>query len=464
MLDPQEKIFGEGKGGFQWSLDDDEDRSRLITLRDQFQPLRDIVKQVSGNTWEKIIEDQFFKGTLFRFPLRRESSEISDNLYDSDKVLQLFDSFTADADICLLFLRHVSNVTLMHIDTSGSVAERLKVCLQRLVRLDPGDPDVPLKGSTVFKDIFSASSCNGKTKTQWLVTSYSLEEGESKKIDLLAEKLSYKPQVDLAFLCDPENFISDGRLSCFLPLPNNEPNRTGLPVHINAYFGLTDNRRHIKWQDEDQKNDESAQWNELLMTDVLPHTYLKMIRDSIQCCRNAILPATTVYHLWPDIILMEHKERWHGIALDVVERVLNDNAVFSLTRDEKIWVALSDAVIPADNIEEPVLSVVVKVLIAANEKLITVSKHVLNDLKCIFPEPGTLQWITPHFLRVVLHRGGLEEISHNDKLFLLEYVLSDENYQELEGLQLLPLDNGTFRQFTDRGECATLIDNKEFPR
>ena len=468
LLDPQEELFGEGEGGFKWSLDDDEERKELLTLRDQFQPLRDIVKQVSNSTWEKTIEeDQYFNGTLFRFPLRCESSEISDNLYDSDKIVQLFDSFIADADISLLFLRHVSNVSLMHIDTCGSVAVRLKVSLSSSPACsDSGDTDTdPSEGSTVFKNISSASLSDGERNTQWLVTSYCLEEGKVTKIDSLAEKLCYQPKVELAFLCDPENFISNGRLSCFLPLPNNESNWTGLPVQINASFGLTDNRRHIKWQDEDQKNDEAAQWNELLMTDVLPHTYLKMILDSIQCCRTSILPATSVYRLWPDIVQMEHKEKWHGIARNVLERLLDEKAVFSLAKDETIWVTPLDAVFPANDIEVPVLtSAVARVLMAENENLIYIPEHVVNDVKCVFPESDTLQWITPRFVRDVLHRGGLEEVSHNDKLSLLEYVLSDGNYQELEGLQLLPLYNGIFKKFTDSDECTALIDNEEFPR
>lgn len=464
LLDPQETIFGDGEGGFRWSLDDEEDRNVLLTLRDQFEPLRDIVKQVSDSTWEKTIHNRDFKGTLFRFPLRSESSEVSDNLYDTNKVVQLFDSFIADADISLLFLRHVSSVSLKHIDPCGSVTVKLKVSLSSSPA-NSGDTDEAPDGSTLFKNISSDSASAGVRNTLWLVTSHCLDKGEMEKIDLLAEKLCYRPQVDLAFPCDPENSISDGRLSCFLPLPNNEPNKTGLPVHINACFGLTDNRRHIKWQDEDQKNDEAAQWNELLMTVVLPHTYLKMILESIKYCRNSILPAASVYRLWPNIIQMEHKEKWHGIAKDVLEHLLKDKAVFSLAKDEKIWVTVSDAVIPANDIEEPAIaSAVARVLNLENENLIDIPEHVLYDLKYVCPESDTLQWITPHFVRNVLQRSRLEDVSHDEKLHLLEYVLSDTKYQELEGLQLLPLDNGTFKKFTDRDGCMVLIDNKEFPR
>ncbi|KAK3521008.1 hypothetical protein QTP86_008780, partial [Hemibagrus guttatus] len=109
--------------------------------------------------------------------------------------------------------------------------------------------------------------------------------------------------VDIAFQCDEDRACGSGRLSCFLPLPNNETNMTGLPVHINACFGLTDNRR--------------------------------------------------------------------------------------------------------------------------------------SDIK---------------------------SISKDDKLSILEYVLSDGRYEELNGLQLLPLSDGSFRSFTSQEEDTALIDNEKFSR
>ncbi|XP_041939605.1 sacsin-like [Alosa sapidissima] len=69
LLDPQEKIFGDGEGGFRWSLDNDEDRNLLITLRDQFQPLRDIVKQVS----DKYMGENHRRGSVFQ----RDSFSVS---------------------------------------------------------------------------------------------------------------------------------------------------------------------------------------------------------------------------------------------------------------------------------------------------------------------------------------------------------------------------------------------------
>uniref|UniRef100_A0A096MIC5 Sacsin/Nov domain-containing protein n=1 Tax=Poecilia formosa TaxID=48698 RepID=A0A096MIC5_POEFO len=127
IMDPQEKIFGERNGGFLWSLDDKEHQQALLMMHDQFQPYRDIVSVVGKQEWSTIIEDQYFSGTLFRFPLRNKASEISDNLYDSDKVFELFDSFIADADLSLLFLKSVSSVSLIHISQDGTINTKLEI-------------------------------------------------------------------------------------------------------------------------------------------------------------------------------------------------------------------------------------------------------------------------------------------------------------------------------------------------
>ena len=55
--------------------------------------------------------------------------------------------------------------------------------------------------------------------------------------------------------------MSQGKAFCCLPLPHGVSDAlTGLPVHVNAYFGLTDNRRALKWTGTDQTNDNSARF------------------------------------------------------------------------------------------------------------------------------------------------------------------------------------------------------------
>ncbi|XP_040912741.1 sacsin [Toxotes jaculatrix] len=466
FMDPQEKIFGERKGGFWWSLDDAEDQEALMTLHDQFQPFRDIVSLVSGQEWSKIVmEDQHFDGTVFRFPLRNETSEISDNLYDSDRVVELFDSFIADADLSLLFLKNVTSVSLIHINVHGTVNTRLKVksSVPTDVILRAEDKSI-IEGSTRFKLISLDSNTHKETK--WLLTTCTMKEGHIEKLDSLAKKLSFFPQVDLAFPCGEKRGCRESRLSCFLPLPNNESNETRLPVYVNACFGLTDNRRHIKWQEEDQKHDEHAVWNELLMKEVLPQAYIMIIQDAIKLAQQSVLPAPSVYNLWPDIAQIRHKGKWYAIALDVLHLLFRQNVpVLSLAKDERQFITPSEAVFPCNGPTSPaIMAAIERTLVSCGENLVTLPNDVARAINEAYPYLNTLKYVSPTFLRDILHRTGVHNISKDDRLSLLEYILSDGNYRELNGLQLLPLNDGSFRSFTDREKDTALIDSNEFPR
>ncbi|XP_008285883.1 sacsin [Stegastes partitus] len=465
-MDPQENIFGEGRKGFLWSLDDAEHQEALMNMRDQFQPFRDIVSLVSEQEWSKVVlEDQHFEGTIFRFPLRNETSEISDNLYDSNKVVELFDSFIADAHLSLLFLRNVTSVSLIHINADGAVNTRLQVksSVPTEVVLETEDESI-VEGSTRFKQI-SLSSENHKA-TKWLVTTCTMREGNVDELDVLAKKLSFFPQVDLAFPCGEKRDSSDSRLSCFLPLPNNESNKTGLPVYVNACFGLTDNRRHIKWQEEDQKHDEHALWNELLMREVLPQAYVMIIQDAIKLAQESLLPVSSVYDLWPDIARVQHKDKWYAVALDVFQHLFRQNvALLSLAKDETKFVPPSEAVFPCNGpTSTDILSAIKRTLVSCGENLVTLPASVARAIKEAYPYHATLKHVTPTLLRHILSENGVHSITRDDKLCLLEYVLGDENYEELEDLQLLPLSDGSFRCFTDREEDTALIDSDKFPR
>lgn len=468
FLDPQEKLFGERTGGFRWSLEEEEDKETLLNLQDQFQPFRDVVKLVSGQRWKDIIqEEQHFKGTLFRFPLRSEASEISDNLYDSNKVVQLFDSFIADADISTLFLRNVSSVSLQHINTKGSVNVRLTVTSSPTVDLSlKTSNESNIDGSTCFKTITSTPEGKKQTKTKWLVTTCCMKEGHVPELDLLAKKLSFRPQVDLAFRCSQESVLTDGRLSVFLPLPNNDSNKTGFPVHVNACFGLTDNRRHIKWQEEDQKYDEAAKWNELLVKEVLPHTYLLMLQDATNLAKSSTLPVSYVYNIWPDLSQTKHKDKWHRIAEDLLQRLLKQNtAIFSLVEDERQFVSPAMAVCPSDDtMTSETMAAVTRALIAGGEKLVNFPDHVSRAVQLAFPNRDTLKWVTPALVRSVLRRNAVSNLSNDDKRSLLQFILSDEKYHNLRDLKMLPLSDGTFKTFTNEEKDIALIDNDSFPR
>lgn len=446
-------------------MDDPEDQEILITMDDQFQPLRDIVSLITGEKWSNMVTGCHFRGTIFRFPLRKSISKISDNLYDSEKLIELFKSCTEDAELSLLFLKNVTSVSLKHVTADGEVNTRLKVDSSTHGHAILGSKKES-ETSTRFKLITQTS--DDTKETMWLLTTCKMKKGSAENLDLLAEKLSFSPQVDLAFAYKQSDCSLSrlSRLSCFLPLPNNESNQTGLPVCVNACFGLTDNRRQIKWQESDQKHDEHAIWNELLLKEVLPQAYLNLIKDAIILAQDPALPPSCVYDLWPDLAQMKHKKKWYAVALDILQHMFRENmAVLLLAKDKRRFVPPSEALIPCNGpMSSDILAALERTLVSCGENLVTLPQSVSRAIAEAHPRPDTLKHVTPAFVRDVLRRIDMHTLSQNDKLHLLEYVLSDGKYEDLKELQLLPLSDGSFRAFTQREMDTALIDSSKFPR
>ncbi|XP_030627941.1 sacsin-like [Chanos chanos] len=466
MFDPQKSVFE--NEGFMWNLDFEEDRVTFLNLHNQFQPFKEVLNHVCDYSWEDIISrDQHFNGTLFRFPLRSEPSAIADNKYDSAKISQLFSSFIKDVDLCLLFLRNVNKVLLLHIDPEGSASIRLnvtasnrKLCSSSLKR------DLKVEGSTCLRSINSLCPDKEETKTQWVVTETHIKQGKAPELDSLSKRLSLHPEVSLAFPVEGERVLTSGRLSCFLPLPNNEQNTTGLPLHVHASFGLTDNRRDVKWQEEDQKYDEVALWNELILKEVLPSAYILLILDVVDLCSYSnCFPASTVYHIWPDLASLEHKKRWQMIALDTARHLLHLD-VLCLAEDETQWVKPTEAVFPPDDNTDPFIKQAVSdYLISSGVKLVYTPPSVRRSIEeAARVQCKTITKATGEYVRNIIRTAIPADSSKEMRLALLEYVLDDRKYSELEELQLLPLSDGSFTAFSKQIEKVVFMDSDEFPR
>ena len=91
----------------------------------------------------------------------------------------------------------------------------------------------------------------------------------------MANELKVKPLVATAFpLNEIKNDTPMGQLFCFLPLPMSETSPTGLNVHVNGYFSLDQNRRHLKLPSADLDSnhwDQQLQWNmDVLIGELIP--------------------------------------------------------------------------------------------------------------------------------------------------------------------------------------------------
>lgn len=484
MLDPHQTLFGVHESGQCWNMKTD--IKEITELSDQFSPYFGIF-----GISEKNIKEANFPGTLFRFPLRLKPSQLSSNIYNKEKVLELFESFKTDADTVLLFLKSVNKISLhvresdgtermlFQVTSIGNAEDKLerpnalKMLGQAVDSYNNGVPSSTITCVTYQVNIDTQDETAKETqRTTWLVTNGVGGRGMCAELDSLADDLKFMPTVGIALPLivinkDDEGATSGfaGRAFCFLPLPPGEESETGLPVHVSGFFGLTDNRRSIKWREVDQWRDPAALWNELLLITVIPRAYLMLITEYVQRVQTKKdqdfpLSPTGTYGAWPNP--NQVKSRWKAILQPLFHELLQLPVIYSLC--EK-WVQADEVVFSELDMDEDISKIVINYLQNSGVQVAKVPISVDVVLASYVLEASEVKKVKPPFLRQVI-RKNKHKGSSQEKLLLLEFVLSDANYSDLIGLELLPLQDGTFTSFSSpvSEKDAIYITSEEYPR
>ena len=305
VIDPHEKCFGERRTGYSWDVRDDRDIMNAIP--DQFAPYRGVF-----NSKEDIFTTGSYNGTLFRFPLRSKASKLSRTLYSAEKVRALFSGFIADAHLVLLFLQHLECVELYvreELDREPSRTFLVRISEQSLELVQEKRKEFTGKVSsgklsshpiyvTYPITIETIQYYHGretiKRSHSFLVTNYFCGGEVCSEFQTLAKDLSYLPLVGVAMALpasprEPTPAIQ-GHVFCILPLPVQKTSLTGLPVHVNGFFALSQNRRYIKSPNVEQEDlkraghpltDKSLKWNQCLLEEAIPKAYATMILEAI---------------------------------------------------------------------------------------------------------------------------------------------------------------------------------------
>ena len=309
VIDPHEEYFADRRNrrtGYSWQMK--EGRDLMDTIPDQFAPYKGVF-----DCTEDVFSRGSYNGTLFRFPLRTKPSELSQTLYSAEKVHTLFEGFIADAHLVLLFLQHLESIELYVRDESDIesrktfevritkeslqlVREKRKVFQSKINtdQLMPHPVHVTYPITIEMVD-FSKGTENRTCRHSFLVTTYFCGGKVSSEFQTLAsdESLSYLPLVGVAMdlsVGSQEATPIRGHVFCFLPLPLQKTSLTGLPVHVNGFFALSQNRRYIKspnaeQEDQEKKGhrltDKSLLWNNCLLEEAIPKAYATMIMGAI---------------------------------------------------------------------------------------------------------------------------------------------------------------------------------------
>ena len=325
MIDPHEKYFtykGDKTTGYSWQLS--QRRADMAKIPDQFAPFHGVF-----NCSPQTFHQAHYPGTIFRFPLRTKPSEISSTLYSPDRVRELFTNFEQDAHLILLFLKNLESIELLcRENASEQPKPQFKVqisasCLEYVRQQRAAFKQRIRQGATTWLSepvtvtyplIIATSKFEGgkvieKKLHKWMVNEYYAGGNASVHLQSLQKDplLSYIPLAGTAMPLgvemeteteteteenprtetdgkpktesEPEEEKPSGQIFCFLPLPLEKKSATGLPVHVNGYFSVSQNRRHLKWPTTGQnvKTDKSLLWNQCLLQEVLPRSYAELI-------------------------------------------------------------------------------------------------------------------------------------------------------------------------------------------
>ncbi|XP_019617871.1 PREDICTED: sacsin-like [Branchiostoma belcheri] len=464
ISDPQEDIFivkGRTQGGRRWHLQ--KHAEEIQSLQDQFSPFKNLFEFEGA---EDPFKTGFFNGTIFRFPLRQKQSKISATLYDDGKIVDLFDSFKSDGDIVLLFLHHVRSVKLMTREESGQRVP--KYCVSMSISSEQEGASsfhaaveealkVPIEDRDTVVSTCRFSMTVGDIPTQdWLVTSYVKGRGISEEAQKLSAELSLLPWVGVAMpMAAGGGRKFAGRTFCCLPLPAEPELSTGLPVHVHGFFGVSDNRRSLKWTGTDQKSDSAARWNEVLVREILPSAYCRLVTDATHCCDKDAL-----YRALPE--MHSTAQHWREALKPFFNIVLNQKVVWTPVPENRgRWITPRDAVFNRTSVPTAVL----EYLVGAGLDVVTLSnyKHVMQAVDHTFSR-SSLKEVTPELLRTPMKTTGVQNGSRKQKLAWLQYALDDKKYDAMEGIELLPLADKTFTTFSTKEDKTIFIESEEHPR
>ena len=313
-------------------------------------------------------------GTLFRFPLRLKTSELSSNVLKIEQLINmLFNSTMEEKEElqeCLLFLNNVKEIKIREIKSDStditdifSVTAMIeKDSLKKLNSFNEKckkiASDIKLKLRNVGNIeatadhiiCYEMSTCvTGEDQwNRWIICQqigyrYYTDYTDSfshflNDVNRFAKDLNLLPRAGVAYRLN-ENYADQKqkrKLFCFLPLPK----KIQIPVHVNGYFALDHENRRNLWEHYrgDSSNDFKTDWNEKLMQNVVASAYCFLIKWMRDYSKNNI--EVDFYSVFPNV--GEQDGKYVHTMCCQVYRILhetNEPVLLVITsRTELLWV------------------------------------------------------------------------------------------------------------------------------
>src|SRR6218665_1896813 len=482
FLDPHEQFFHVEDNrkryptsSYLWDLV--KNKKDIQDLEDQFRPFQQELFGLTNQTFSS----GYFDGTVFRFPMRMEGmhSDLCDTKYDASKVRELFRSLETDAHIMLLFLKSLecievyektsqtaSPTKLMSIKMAKNLNEEVRSKrLQFINQIEGhrnGNITDPVSIIYPLNVEFQNHLNNSPIETsKWIISQYYAGKSEINTAKDISDSLGLLPWVGVALNVQENSGTSSylskpkGHIFCFLPLPLEETSPTGLRVHVHGYFAVDSNRRHLKWptsdQNIDQLTDKALIWNSFLVDKLL-------VKALVKSALHVANPENRLRHdLIFDIIPDQLTPQWKYLAEEFYKQLPNLNIFYSSVSGGQ-WMNSRNAVF--DNIEDKTeLQALIRCILLEDQMGLVSAPLFLRS----HFENQIAPQITCTSLKSIQHKISLND---HEKFILLDYLLKNlENLEDLIGVSLLPLKDGSWTDFKQfQSQERVYIDSKDHPK
>ncbi|XP_052102784.1 sacsin-like [Mytilus californianus] len=421
-----------------------------------------------------VLREGLYEGTIFWFPLRQKESKLSPTIYSEEKAHNLFKSFMKRSTYNLLFLKSLEKIEIYNehndcpyfkLEMAGTNEEEFSKA-RKMFKDDLNNLKNELPRKSIMSQYGAVIKTNTTEEHYAVVNMLTGADYLSEQMNHLVSdsSLHYSPYTGAAYCM--KSSIGEkppGHIFCFLPLPVTEKSMTGLPVHVNGFFDLEHNRRHIKEpaaNSESRQTDQSLMWNAGMIGELLPETYYTLIEMMKTRCikgNNSQDMVDQVYVAIPNPDAVESS--WKLVLEELLEKVLHNNTFFTRQNGGK-WIKFSEALFsvfdPVKNINQKTKTTVKKLLLDCEENLVELPDHVITMLKYTGHEP---QSVTPQTVREKLKSSECwKTYPREEKLRLLSFVLEDCNYTDLNNLEILPLNNQEFVPFSTGTDVYVICD------
>ncbi|KAK7488211.1 hypothetical protein BaRGS_00020518 [Batillaria attramentaria] len=450
-----------------------------------------------------------FKGTLFWFPLRQAPSELSGTVYSRERVQQLKQALRSEVSVLPLFLKKIERVEVYSClghsprgtsrDFSVSLTED---CLPsaRETRhsftsaITTQDRTCP-KRSVAFASFLEIETDDGDihtTRDQWMVVNFhhGLDDMSPELRTLCQSNPIRRPYVGVAARLNSQPEVLQGQLFCFLPLPPEKVSPTGLPVHVNGFFELSQNRRQVKWPssgqgresdpgDEPAMSDDALLWNQLLVSEVLPLAYVTLIKKLVcldprehrtqipashaspttQHPVHGVYPPSLVYGACPNPERINY--HWKPLLRPVYGQLASSEVFFASVKGGA-WIRLEDSVVASFGKEtDETKAAITEVYEACERNLVHLPHYLILGLEKAgftpkqsdFPagkystaRPGDqYEVVCPEHVSDLMRTDDRwRRLSSGDKCKILHYLCRHGEPRLLDELEIIPLVDGTF--------------------